>query len=252
MRRIVFAATLAALLLAGCGGDADEPVGSAAPGMAMCAQGVTDCVDTVVTDGGDAGTDPDQGDAAMTDDDQRARAQQLFGVPGGPPPGGRPRRPPRQRADDVDRGLRHRPPDRRARRPGRRHLPRVVRDGRAAGRAGDLAPPPERLERPGEVPGRSPEKSSRDTDPGTSADRAHAPNRGHRRHARRPRRARRDAPRRGGHGTARAGRRDPARRPSTGRATTSPTSSPTTSSRSGSGTATPPPRTPRACWRTRS
>lgn len=83
MRKIAFAALAAAtLLLTGCGSDADAPVEGAAPGMAMCAPGVTDCVDTVVSDGGDRpAEDPDQGDAPMTDADHRARAQQLLGLP---------------------------------------------------------------------------------------------------------------------------------------------------------------------------
>lgn len=73
-------ALLAATLLAGCGATtsdtagADEPVG--APVAGMCAPDQPDCVDTIVE-----GEEPtDDGDAPMSADDHRARAEALLGV----------------------------------------------------------------------------------------------------------------------------------------------------------------------------
>ncbi|MBW3659028.1 MAG: hypothetical protein KY457_10355 [Actinobacteria bacterium] len=77
-RKTIAAFFAAAMLATGCGGastadQAEQPTGGG--DMAMCAPGVTDCVDTVVDDqGGDgAGTRP-------SDDTLRETAQSLLGT----------------------------------------------------------------------------------------------------------------------------------------------------------------------------
>lgn len=73
----------AAVLLAGCGGAdtaaaTDDDPGQAAPGNAMCAPDMPDCVDVVTDDGMDDGSD-----TRPSDDTMREQAQSLLGTPEG-------------------------------------------------------------------------------------------------------------------------------------------------------------------------
>lgn len=80
MKTMIAAIFAVSLLATGCGpvGSGDDATAGETPAggsMGMCAPGVTDCVDMVVEDGGDAaGT-------RLTDDELRAEAKSLLGTP---------------------------------------------------------------------------------------------------------------------------------------------------------------------------
>ena len=81
MKTIIAAMFAVSVLATGCGlatGDAaEEATPPAGDGMAMCAPGVTDCVDVVVDDSGDAG---DAAGTRPSDDTLREVAQSMLGL----------------------------------------------------------------------------------------------------------------------------------------------------------------------------
>lgn len=84
MKKMIAAVLAVSVLATGCdlAISADEVGQGPAPGTAMCAPGVTDCVDVVVEDGGDASGDA-AGGTRLGDDSLRTEAQALLGTPEG-------------------------------------------------------------------------------------------------------------------------------------------------------------------------
>lgn len=79
MRQRTALALMGALILSACGAAVAEDDAASPPALGVCAPGVTDCVDTVVDDGGDD-ADGDEWDDTFGADAARDEAERQLGL----------------------------------------------------------------------------------------------------------------------------------------------------------------------------